>query len=462
MSQDVAAVVLAAGQGTRFRSQTAKVLHRTGGRTLLGHVLGALRPLGLGQVVVVVGHQADEVTAEAEAAGLTGLCTALQEEQRGTGHAVLQALPALDEHVSRVLIVNGDTPLVTAATLRRLLDEGDSAAASLLSARATDPTGYGRVVRDPSGRVERIVEHRDADEAQRRLDEINGGVYVVDRARLEAELGAVGDANAQGEVYLTDLVEHLTRAGGHVTATVVDEEELAGVNDRAQLAAAGAALRRRHLEHLMREVGVTVVDPAHTYVDVDVTVDRDAVLLPGTILEEGCVVGERARVGPNTHLTACEVGADASVHSTRGEHSVVGPGAEVGPFTHLRAETRLEEGSKAGAFVETKAATLGPGAKASHIAYVGDATVGRDVNIGCGVVVVNYDGEAKHHTVVEDGAFVGSGTMLVSPVTVGAGAYVAAGSTITDDVPARALGIGRARQVVKEGWAERRGRGRED
>ena len=460
MPQDVAAVVLAAGKGTRFRSETAKVLHRAAGRSLLGHILGSLRPLDLGQVVVVVGHQADEVGEEAEAAGIDRLECVLQAEQLGTGHAVQQALPVLAEGIRRVLIVYGDTPLITTGTLEQLLADAEGHAASLLSAHAADPTGYGRVVRGADGRVERIVEHGDATDEQRRIDEINAGMYAVDRTWLERALGSADDDNVQGEVYLTDIVEHLTTAGESVAASVVAEEEVAGVNDRAQLADAARVLRRRHLEHLMREVGVTVVDPATTYVDVDVEVGRDSVLLPGTILDGGTRLGERARVGPHTHLTDCDVGPDASVHSSRATAAVIGPGATVGPFAHLRDGTRLEAGSKAGAFVETKNATFAPGAKASHIAYVGDATIGRDVNIGCGVVVVNYDGESKHHTIVEDDAFVGSGTMLVSPVTVGEGAYVAAGSTVTDDVPARALAIGRARQVTKEGWVDRRREGR--
>ncbi len=456
MSQDVAAVVLAAGKGTRFRSDTAKVLHRAAGRTLLGHILGALEPLGLGQVVVVVGHQAEEVAAEADRHGIEGLSTVLQAEQLGTGHAVQQALPALQDGIRRVLIVYGDTPLVTASTLSDLLTASQDSAAALLSAHAADPHGYGRVVRDDDGRVARIVEHGDATPEQRRIDEINAGMYAVDRGWLERSLGGAGTDNAQGEVYLTDIVEHLVAAGERVAASVVDEAEIAGVNDRAQLAEAGAGLRRRHLHGLMVEQGVTVVDPATTYVDVDVEVERDAVLLPGTILEGRTVVGERARVGPDTHLTDCEVGPDATVHSTRGVEATIGAEAQVGPFTHLRAGTRLGPRTKAGAYVETKGSTIGAGSKVPHLAYVGDATIGEGVNLACGVVTVNYDGRDKYRTVVEDGAFVGCDTMLVAPVSVGEGAYVAAGSTITDDVPAGALGIARARQTNKEGWAERR------
>jgi bifunctional UDP-N-acetylglucosamine pyrophosphorylase / glucosamine-1-phosphate N-acetyltransferase len=453
VSQDVAAIVLAAGKGTRFRSDTAKVLHRAAGRTLLGHILGALEPLGLGQVVVVVGHQAEEVAAEAGRHRIGGLSTVLQAEQLGTGHAVQQALPELQSDIRRVLIVYGDTPLVTSRTLADLLAAADGPAAALLSARAADPTGYGRVVRDAEGAVTRIVEHGDATDEQRGIDEINAGMYAVARDRLERALGGADADNAQAEVYLTDIVEHLTSAGETVAATVVDEEEIAGVNDRSQLADAAAALRHRRLRELMVEVGVTVVDPVTTHVDVDVSVARDAVLLPGTILEGSTSVGERATVGPHSHLTDCEVGPDATVHSTRAVEAVIGAAARVGPFTHLRTGTRLGAHTKAGAYVETKGSTVGDGSKIPHLAYVGDATVGEGVNIACGVVTVNYDGRDKHRTVVDDGAFVGCDTMLVAPVTVGEGAYVAAGSTITDDVPAGALGIARARQVNKEGWA---------
>jgi bifunctional UDP-N-acetylglucosamine pyrophosphorylase / glucosamine-1-phosphate N-acetyltransferase len=456
VSRQVAAVVLAAGKGTRFRSDLAKVLHRAAGRSLVGHVLAALRPLDLTQVIVVVGHQADDVRAEVEASGLPGVTTVLQADQRGTGHAVQQAIPALADGIEQVLVLPGDTPLLTAPTLERLLEAAEGRVAAMLTAELDDPAGYGRVLRGQGGSVAGVVEHRDATDDQRRVREINAGMYLVDRPQFEAGLAQLDDDNDQGELYLTDIVSFLTADGHDVAAVVVDEDEVAGVNDRRQLADAAAVLHRRHLDHLMAEVGVTVVDPTATHVDVDVEVGRDSVLLPGTLLDAGTRVGERATVGPNTHLTACEVGDDATVHSTRGVEAVIGPRATVGPFTHLRPGTVLGERTKAGAFVETKNASFGPGAKAGHLAYVGDASIGQDTNIGCGVVLVNYDGKAKHHTTVEDGAFVGSGTMLISPVTIGAGAYVAAGSTITDDVPADALAIGRARQTNKEGWAARR------
>lgn len=454
-ADDVAVVVLAAGQGTRFRSDTAKVLHRAAGRSLVRHVLEAVRPLGPGQVVVVVGHQADAVTADVEASGLD-VTTVVQREQRGTGHAVQQAVPALTEDIRRVLVLPGDIPLLTTDALAGLFTATDEHPAAMVTFEPDDPAGYGRVLRGSDGSVGRIVEHKDATAEERAVTEANAGMYLVARDLLGDALDRLDDDNAQGELYLTDIVAILRADGHHVAPVLAPEEVVAGVNDRAQLAAAAAVLRRRRLDHLMREVGVTIVDPATTYLDVDVEVAQDAVLLPGTILEAGTRVGQRAVVGPNAHLTACTIGADATVHSTRGDHAVVGDGATVGPFAHLRPGTRLGGGTKVGAYVETKNLDLGEGSKVPHLAYLGDATVGEGVNVACGVITVNYDGAEKHATTIEDGAFVGCDTMLVAPVTIGAGAYVAAGSTITHDVPADALAIARARQTVKEGWARER------
>ena len=458
MTADTAVIVLAAGRGTRLRSDTAKVLHRAAGRSLLGHVLAAVRPLELAQVLVVVGHQADAVQAEVTANDLPGATTVEQREQLGTGHAVSVALPALEPAVRRVLILPGDTPQLTTATLAGLLAAGvgEHRGGALLTARMPDPTGYGRIVRAADGTVERIVEHRDAGPAELALDEINAGMYLLDRDRLDAALARLGTDNAQGELYLTDVVELLAGDGAPLAPVEVTAGEVAGVNDRAQLADAGTALRHAHLRRLMVEGGVSVMDPATTYVDVDVEVAPDAELLPGTILEAGTRIGPRAVVGPNSHLTACTVGADATVHSTRAAGAVIADRATVGPFAHLRPGTELGVGSKIGAFAETKNARIGDGSKIPHLAYVGDATIGRGVNLACGVITVNYDGRNKAHTTIEDGAFVGCDTMLVAPVTIGAGAYTAAGSTITEDVPAGALAIARSRQTTKPGWAERR------
>ena len=455
MRSDTAAIVLAAGKGTRFRSEVAKVLHRAAGRSLLGHVLAAVRPLELAQTVVVVGHQAGDVEAEVARTGLPRATTVLQAEQRGTGHAVQQAMPALDPGIRRVLILPGDTPLLPAAVLEQLLD-GATAGGAMLTATMEDPTGYGRVVRAADGTVQRVVEHRDATDEELAIMEINAGMYVLDRAGLEAALGRLGDDNVQGEIYLTDIVELLGEDAAAVAAIDADPAAIAGVNDRAQLADAASRLRADHLDHLLREVGVTVMDPATTYVDVDVEVAPDVVLLPGTLLEAGTRIGPGAVVGPHSHLTACTVGAGATVHSTRAEQATIGDGASVGPFSHLRAGTVLGPRTKVGAYAETKNASIGEGSKVPHLAYVGDATVGSGVNIACGVITVNYDGATKAHTTVEDGAFIGCDTMLVAPVTIGEGAYTAAGSTITEDVPAGALGIARSRQTTKEGWADRR------
>jgi bifunctional UDP-N-acetylglucosamine pyrophosphorylase / glucosamine-1-phosphate N-acetyltransferase len=465
VANTLAAVVLAAGKGTRFRSDLAKVLHRAAGRSLVGHVLEAVRPLDLAQVVVVVGHQAEQVRADVEALGFPHLTTVVQADQRGTGHAVQQAVPALADEVDRVLILAGDTPLLTAEWLRRLVEAGtgDGPAGTvvpgaLMTAVLDDPDGYGRVLRDSGGLVTGVVEQRDADPGQRAVREINAGMYVVDRALLERALDRLDDDNQQGELYLTDIVGLLAADGHALAAVEAPELVVAGVNDRLQLAQAAKVLRRAHLAHLMTEVGVSVTDPDATYVDVDVAVGRDTVLHPGTLLESGTRVGERAVIGPNTHLSACTVGDDAVVHSSRGSDAVIGDRANVGPFAHLRAGTKLGPATKIGAYVETKNTTLGERSKVPHLAYGGDATVGEGANIACGVITVNYDGTTKSHTTIDDGAFVGCDTMLIAPVTIGAGAYTAAESTITDDVPAGALAIARSRQTTKEGWAtERRG-----
>ena len=452
--EHVAAVVMAAGKGTRLKSDTAKVLHTAAGRSLLGHVLEAVRPLGLGQVVVVVGHQADDVAAEAEACDLRGLTTVLQEEQHGTGHAVEVAMAAVRDDISSVMVLNGDVPLLTPDTLARLADI-PAGEAAILTAELDDPTGYGRVLRDGDGFVTGIVEHRDATPQQRAITEINGGMYVFPAAGLTDRLAAIGAGNDQGERYVTDVVGLLVADDVPVVAHVCAPEEIAGVNDRAQLAEAAAVLRRRHLTDLMVS-GVTVVDPAATWVDVTVTVGPDTVIQPGCVLEGGTRVGSGAVVGPHTQLTDTDVEDGAHVRQSVCDGASIGPDAMVGPFTYLRPGARLERASKAGGFVEVKKSTIGAGSKVPHLSYVGDTTIGEGVNFSAGAVTVNYDGTNKYETVVEDGAFIGCDTMLVAPVTVGAGAFVAAGSTITDDVPADALAIARSRQTVKDGWAAAR------
>lgn len=447
----VAAVVMAAGKGTRLKSDTAKVLHPAAGRSILGHVLEAVRPLELGQVIVVVGHQADEVAAEAERHEVPGLSTVLQAEQLGTGHAVEIALGALDDQIQTIMVLNGDVPLLTPDTLARLADT-PAGEGALLSSVLDDATGYGRVLRDDDGLVTGIVEHADATAEQRAVDEINGGMYVFPAAGLRERLSSLQASNEQGERYVTDVVGQLVTDGVPVVGHVCPAEEIAGVNDRAQLAAAAAVLRRRHLTDLMLQ-GVTVVDPDSTYVDVTVTVGSDTVVQPGCLLEGATRVGANALVGPYSQLTDTVVEDGAVVRQSVCDGASIGPDANVGPFSYLRPGTRLERKAKVGGFVEVKKSTVGEGSKVPHLSYVGDTTIGEGVNFSAGAVTVNYDGVDKHATVIEDGAFVGCDTMLVAPVTVGAGSFVAAGSTITDDVPADALAIARSRQTNKDGWA---------
>ena len=454
-----AAIVLAAGKGTRFNSDLAKVLHRANGRTLLGHVLHAVAPLGLGQVVVVVGHQlgavSEEVIDHADLLVGTNLNTALQDEQLGTGHAVAQALPVLDDGIERVVVLYGDTPRLTTATIEHLTDAG--ADATLLTHTDADPTGLGRIVRGADGQVERIVEHRDATADERAIREANGGLYAFDRAQLEDAIPRLSTDNDQGELYLTDVVELLVRDGRTVEGADVGSTDLAGVNDRVQLAEAEVVLRGRVVEQLQAS-GVTVVDPATTYVEATVSIGADTSLLPGCILAGGTTIGAGAEIGPYSQLTDATVEDGARVRQSVLEGASVGPGAQVGPFTYLRPGTRLERGAKAGGFVEMKKAHVGAGSKVPHLSYVGDTVIGQGVNVGAGCVTVNYDGAEKHVTTIGDGAFVGSGNMLVAPVTIGDGAYVATGSVITDDVPADALAIARGRQSNKAGWAADRRR----
>ncbi|MFL6104850.1 MAG: bifunctional UDP-N-acetylglucosamine diphosphorylase/glucosamine-1-phosphate N-acetyltransferase GlmU [Actinomycetes bacterium] len=457
MGQGLTVVVLAAGEGKRFRSALPKPLHPVAGRPLLWHVLAAAAPLKADRTVVVVGNGADRVTAAVEGFDLGPVDFAVQADQRGTGDALAAAVGLLDGD-GDVLVLSGDTPLVSTALLEGLLDAHRSAraTATLLTCTLEDPTGYGRILRDAGGAVTGMVEERDATPAQRRLPEVGAGMYVFRRPALDG-LAELRPDNDQGEYYLPDLVPLVLAGGGRVATLEGPAAEARGVNDRVELAEAEAVLRRRLLERLML-AGVTVVDPATTYVEVDVEVGQDSVLAPLTFLEAGTRVGARCRLGPNVRLVGCTVGDDATVTQTVAVSSAIGPRALVGPFVSLRPGSDLREASKAGTFVEVKNSTVGPGSKVPHLSYVGDADIGAGVNVGAGTVFVNYDGISKHRTTVGDGAFIGSDTMLVAPVTVGNGAQTAAGSTITKDVPPDALAIERSDQRTIEGWAARRRR----
>jgi bifunctional UDP-N-acetylglucosamine pyrophosphorylase/glucosamine-1-phosphate N-acetyltransferase len=452
-----AVVVLAAGQGTRMRSATPKVLHTLGGRSLLGHVLAAAEPLNAGATVVVVGA-GRALVEEHLAQVLPGAHPVVQEEQRGSGHAAAVALDALPELEGPVLLVNGDAPLLRAQTVTGLVQAHLAAGSVLtvLTAEVDDPTGLGRIVRGPDLRVRAIVEERDATDEQRAIREINAGVYIGDAAAIRGALSRIDANNDQGEQYFTDvlglLVDEGSPVGGHVAD---DPDDVLGCNDRVELAARGRTLNDRVLGDLMRS-GVTVVDPLTTWVDVTCTVEPDAVLEPGTQLRGTTSVATGAVVGPDTTLVDCAVEAGASVVRSHCLGAAIGPEATVGPFSYLRPGTRLARGAKVGAFVETKNAQVGEGSKVPHLSYVGDATIGEGANIGAATVFVNYDGVAKHRTTIGDHVRIGSDTMLVAPVTVGDGAYTAAGSVITSDVPPGAMAVARAAQRNVAGWVRRK------
>jgi len=451
-----AVVVLAAGGGTRMRSATPKVLHELGGRSMLGHVLAAAADAGADEVAVVVGHARERVEPHV-AQCLPSARTVVQTEQLGTGHATQIGLTAITAASGTVLVVMGDTPLLQSAALRDLASQhGVGAhAVTVLAARLGDPTGYGRLLVDADGQLTAVVEQKDATAEQLLITDVTTGIYAFDLAWLRSALPRVGHDNAQGEIYLPDVVA-LARSDGRSVGTVrVDDPiQAEGVNDRVQLAAMAAELNRRILEHWMRR-GATVVDPATTWVDVTVSVGRDVRLLPGVQLHGATTVGDGATVGPDCTLTDVEVGAGASVVRTHGSGAVIGGGASVGPFAYLRPGTVLLADAKVGTFVETKNARIGLGAKVPHLSYVGDAEIGAGTNIGAGTITANYDGVAKHRTVVGRHVKTGSDNVFVAPVTIGDGAATGAGTVVRRDVPPGALAVSSGPQRHHEGWTER-------
>jgi bifunctional UDP-N-acetylglucosamine pyrophosphorylase / glucosamine-1-phosphate N-acetyltransferase len=453
-----AVVVLAAGEGKRMKSELAKVLHAMCGRSLLGHVLVAAEPLSAAKTIVVIGHGREQVIEHLAAIG-SSASTVIQDEQRGTGHAVRLALESLDDAVDgTVVVLPGDVPLLTTEPLQQLVSRHHetSAAATVLTAELPDPTGYGRVVRDADGHVVAIVEERDADDQTRQLAEINTSVYAFDLAKLRVALGRITTDNAQGEEYLTDVIGLLV-ADREVVASVTaaDYFETLGVNDRVQLAAARRAMRDRIVEHWMRE-GVTITDPQTTWMGVRVTIEADAVIHQNTQLHGATHIARMAEVGPDSTLRDTTVGEGASVIKSQCTGATIGVDATVGPYSYLRPGTVLGRGAKAGAYVELKNAIVGDDSKVPHLSYVGDAEIGDRSNIGAGTIFVNYDGAEKHATVVGDDVRIGSDNMLIAPRTIGDGAYTAAGSVITNDVPPGAMGVARAQQRNVEGWVERK------
>jgi bifunctional UDP-N-acetylglucosamine pyrophosphorylase/glucosamine-1-phosphate N-acetyltransferase len=449
-------IVLAAGEGTRMKSTTPKVLHSVAGRSLLGHVLHAINHLEPTELRIVVGSGRQAVEAHiAEIAPKA--TTVFQEHRGGTGHAAQLAL-AGNTPKGTVLVLAGDTPLLTGDSLAQFVaaHAAGKFAASVLTAEHPDPTGYGRIIRDDSDELLRIVEEKDATEAEKFIFEINSGVYAFDGEKLAASIGQLTNANAQGELYLTDVIGILKSAGESIAAIMIDDfTETLGVNDRIQLAESAAMLRDRINEGWMRS-GVTIVDPTTTWIDSTVELSQDVTLHPGTALLGVTKVATGAVIGPRTTLTDCVVKEGAQVVESIATRTVIGEGATVGPFTYLREGTQLGDSSKAGAFVEMKNAVVGTGSKIPHLSYVGDATIGEGSNIGAATIFVNYDGIEKHHTTVGDQVRIGSDTMLVAPVSIGDGAYTAAGSVITEDVPAGAIGVGRAKQRNVLDWVLRK------
>ncbi|MED7947925.1 bifunctional UDP-N-acetylglucosamine diphosphorylase/glucosamine-1-phosphate N-acetyltransferase GlmU [Kitasatospora sp. NPDC058406] len=461
-----AVVVLAAGGGTRMKSNSLpKVLHEVCGRSLVGHAVAAAEELTPGQLVVVIGHLREKVR-EHLAARHPQARAVVQEEQNGTGHAVRTALEALAadgiELDGTVIVTTGDAPLLTGETLRALADAHDAQGngVTVLTAVVPDPFGYGRILRDGvdgvDGAVAAIVEEKDASDAQRAIDEINSGVFAFDAGLLVQALAEVTTDNSQGEEYLTDTLQILRKAGHRVGAVVAaDYRDILGINDRVQLAHARRLLNDRLLDRAMR-AGVTVVDPATTWFDVQVSYEPDAVVLPNTQLQGGTHLGEGCEVGPNSTIKDTRIGAGARVTNTTADGAEVGDLAVAGPYAYLRPGAKLARKAKVGTYVEVKNSELGEGAKVPHLSYIGDATIGEGANVGAASVTVNYDGVHKHRTVIGAHCRTGSDNMFIAPVTVGDGAYTAAGSVITNDVPAGALGVGRAQQRNIPGWVERK------
>jgi bifunctional UDP-N-acetylglucosamine pyrophosphorylase / glucosamine-1-phosphate N-acetyltransferase len=453
----VAVMVLAAGEGKRMKSRIPKVLHQLCGRSMLGHVLATVGELDPQRTVIVAGHGREEVSAEA-ARYVPDVDVVVQDRQAGTGHAVRMVIEALGIMPGIVVVTYGDMPLLRAETLAALVREHAAAqnAVTVLTVRAGDPTGYGRIIRDDRGALAEIVEEADATPAQRSINEINSGCYAFDGTLLADAVKRVATSNAQGQEYLTDVVAIL-RGDGHLAGTVLaaDPDEILGVNDRVQLAQVRRALNDRLLEGWMR-AGVTVMDPVSTWIDVDVTLEQDAEILPGTHLEGCTAIGPGAQIGPHCQLRDTSVGPDAAVSFTVAVQAEIGPEATVGPYAYLRPGTRIGAGAHIGCHVELKNSVVGAGAKVPHLTYVGDADIGERANIGAATIFANYDGAAKHRTTVGAHVFTGSDTVLVAPVSIGDGAYTAAGSVITEDVPPGALAIARGRQHNSEGWVGRR------
>ncbi|WP_033169703.1 bifunctional UDP-N-acetylglucosamine diphosphorylase/glucosamine-1-phosphate N-acetyltransferase GlmU [Selenomonas sp. ND2010] len=451
---DLVTVILAAGKGTRMKSKLPKVLHKAAGKSMVQHVIDAAKAAGAKRNIVVTGFGGDMVR---EAIGDQAEF-AQQKEQLGTGHAVMQTADLLKDETGTVMVLCGDTPLLTGDLLKKLFDSHveAQAKATVLTAIMPDATGYGRIIRTADGSVQKIVEHKDATEEERQVKEVNSGIYCFDAKALFESLKKVTNDNAQGEYYLPDVLEILQKQGEKIWAVAADDyESTLGINSRQQLAGAEKILRRRKNEELMAE-GVTLMDPDTTYVDADVKVGRDTVIYPMTWLEGNTVIGEECEIGPSIRFQNVKAGNHVTGQFTYAHDCELEDGVILGQFTHIRPDTHLAEGVKIGNFVEVKNSTVGKGSKLPHLSYIGDTDMGSGCNMGCGTITVNYDGKTKFRTKIGNDAFIGCNSNLVAPVEVEDGAYVGAGSTITKKVPSNTLAIARARQTNIEGWKDKR------
>lgn len=458
--QHVISVILAAGEGKRMKSKNSKVTHKLCGKPMIEWVYDAVRLSGISDVAAVVGHRADQIKRVLE----NKVAYVEQKEQLGTGHAVMQAKGYLKDKEGYAFILYGDTPLITSETIANTIEfhKKNSYSATVITAEVDNPKGYGRIVRDKNGDVVKIVEHKDASEYEKNIKEINSGMYCFNIKHLREALGELDNNNSQGEYYLTDTLEILVNKGLKVGAFKIDDpNEIKGINDRIQLAEASKILRRRILNKYM-ESGVTILDPDNTYIDEGVRIGMDTVIYPGTILEGKTVIGEDCIIGPNSRLVDATVGNEVEVNSSIILESFIDNNTRVGPFAYIRPGSKIGKNVKIGDFVEIKKSTIGDKSKVPHLAYVGDTDMGRNVNFGCGSITANYDGKRKYRTVIGDNTSVGSNVNLVAPVVVRNDTYIAAGSTITEEVPENSLAIARSRQTIKENWVVKKGMQRKE
>ena len=452
--EELSAVILAAGAGTRMKSQKPKVLHAVCGKPLIDWVCDSVKQAGITNSIVVVGHKANEVM---EYMGKT-VQFVLQEKQLGTGHAVMQARSVLENKKGHVIILNGDTPLITSDTIHKVIRyhlKNDNAV-TIITTETEDPTGYGRIVRNHNNQVTKIVEHKDASAEEKQIKEINSGIYCFKIQDLLDSLCKMNNNNSQKEYYLTDTIEILIQEQAKVEAfKIQNSTELLGINNRIQLSQVEKIMQRRILwEHMQN--GVTIIDPENTYIQSKVHIKCDTVIYPGCIIESGTQIGENCIIGPYSRIVNSIIGDYVEIQNSVIFDSHISSNTCIGPFAYLRPGSKIGSHVKIGDFVEIKNSTIGDGTKVSHLTYIGDAEVGKNVNMGCGSVIVNYDGKKKHKTIIGDNSFVGCNVNLVSPVIVNKGAYIAAGSTITEEVPEDSLAIARQRQTIKEGWVNKK------